>query len=244
MKIIISARLFVYIIFKGHIYIFAATTKEVRSPKTIRIRKCSVVKPQSNEQIVGKQNSKLSEETIDELSLETNSRDESIPENVTSLVITRGRKRKRKSKFELSNSELNSESQNITESEILSENEIINLQPVVVLRQVEFSSRRSVGKVDHSLNGQTPQEVQEQNPSILSQDGKLKDGLEGEKISRTDDEVCASIKPVVADSQMKPICTFCEKSYFDINNLKRHIKLRCPVVRKLKAEEKMNELKS
>jgi hypothetical protein len=88
------------------------------------------------------------------------------------------------------------------------------------------------------LNGQTPQEVQEQNPSILSQDGKLKDGLEGEKISRTDAEVCASVKPVVADSQMKPICTFCEKSYFDLNNLKRHIKLRCPVVKKLKAEEK------
>ena len=237
MKIIISARLFVYIIFKGHIYIFAATTKEVRSPKTIRIRKCSVVKPQSKEQIVGKQNSKLSEETIDETSLETNSLEESIPENVTSLIITRGRKRKRKSKFEL-----NSESQNITESEILSENEIINLQPVVVLRQVEFSSRRSVGKVDHSLNGRTPQEVLEQNPSISDQERKVKDGLEGEKI--TDDEVCVSFKPVVVDSQMKPICTFCEKSYFDLNNLKRHIKLRCPVVKKLKAEEKMNELKS
>ncbi len=240
MKIIISASLFFFFIFEGYInyiYIFAATTQEGRSPKTIRIRKCFVVKPQSKEQIVGKQNSKLSEETIDETSLETNSLEESIPENVTSLIITRGRKRKRKSKFEL-----NSESQNITESEILSENEIINLQPVVVLRQVEFSSRRSVGKVDHSLNGQTLQEVQEQNPLISSKERKVKDGLEGEKI--TDDEVCVSFKPVVVDSQMKPICTFCEKSYFDLNNLKRHIKLRCPVVRKLKAEEKMNKLKS
>ena len=174
---------------------------------------------------------KLSAETIAESSNAKSSK-ESVPENVASITQERKRKRKRSSNPEMSNSDLDSKRQKIDETEKVDKSKV-NLQPVVILKRIRFISEKSSGNGNECFKGRKPEVVEQSYPPTLSQESKGKDDLE--TIQNVGE---LSSTQLTTDSPMKPMCTFCEKSFYDVHNLKRHIKLRCPVVKKLNAEKK------